>query len=173
MEDQLKKWADSHRQEFELYHAPDTAWANIARQMEQAQGKQVRLWPLLARVAAGLALVLVAAWWALAPPPPADTAAAQYPELLQAEQQYGPLIKAKMTQVRHYHDQHLIAQLLADIEELELEFNALKKDLGDQADNRQLVQAMIENYRIRLMLLERFLQEIDKTENSEHVEIKS
>jgi septal ring factor EnvC (AmiA/AmiB activator) len=174
MEDSLKKWTDQHRDEFEAFKAPDALWSKISADLQaRPQAKVVAMRPRahlrpLVRVAAAVALLLVASalWlgYGAGPDPSDDLLLSQYPALQQAEQQYGGLIAAKLQQVRQHHDQHLIRELLTDIEELETEFQGLKNDLRDGADNQQVINAMIENYRLRIMLLERFIDEIDKKE---------
>lgn len=173
MEDQLKKWAAANREEFETFKAPDALWVQISADLPHHQkGKMVAMRPpanlrhLLTRVAATVALLMVAAtlWvgYKTTTTSQEDRLLSQYPELKQAEQQYGGIIAAKLQQVTQHHDKHLISELLTDIDELEREFEGLKTDLRDGADNQQVIEAMIENYRLRIMLLERFLQEIDK-----------
>jgi hypothetical protein len=173
MEDHLKKWADLHHAEFEDRQAPDALWAQISADLQARQkSKVVAMRPRtllhcpLMRVAAAIVLLLTASalWigYQAATTTEDDQLLSQYPALQQAEKQYGGLITAKLQQVKQHHDQYLIRELLTDIEELELEFQGLKTDLRDDANNQRLIGAMIENYRIRIMLLERFLNEIDK-----------
>ncbi len=173
MEDQLKKWAAANREEFETFKAPDTLWAQISADLPHHQkGKMVAMRPpvnlrhLLMRVAATVTLLMVAAalWvgYKTTTTSQEDRLLSQYPALKQAERQYGGIIAAKLQQVTQHHDKNLISELLTDIDELEREFEGLKTDLRDGADNQQVIEAMIENYRLRIMLLERFLQEIDK-----------
>ncbi|MCU0450284.1 MAG: hypothetical protein MUC97_10670 [Bernardetiaceae bacterium] len=177
MEDPLKTWANQHRAEFETATAPDHLWEKIHQGLPQAAPVPLRpaarklhtVW----RVAAvGLVLVVASAlWWGNRPQPAShEQWLAQYPQLQQAEQQYDGVIKAKLQQVKQHHDQRLISELLGDIEALELEYQGLKNDLNDGANNSQVVAAMIENYRIRIMLLEEFLKEIDK-EATDHEKV--
>jgi hypothetical protein len=169
MEDSLKNWANQHLAEFETATAPDQLWEKIHQRLPQAAPVPLRparprlraAWQVAAAV---LVLLAATALWLGNRPQLAshEQWLAQYPQLQQAEQQYGGVIKAKLQQVKQHHDQRLINELLGDIEALELAYQGLKNDLNDGANNSQVVEAMIENYRIRIMLLEEFLKEIDK-----------
>jgi len=62
-------------------------------------------------------------------------------------------------------------------EELELElsqldsvYTELRKDLKDNAANEQVVEAMIQNYRIKLEILEDILHQLKKNEENMNVE---
>ena len=47
-------------------------------------------------------------------------------------------------------------------------FSELKADLKDNVDNEEVVTAMMENYRLKLQILEEILKELEK-ERSEEV----
>jgi len=53
-------------------------------------------------------------------------------------------------------------------------YSSLRKDLKDNINNKEVVEAMIQNYRIRLDILENMLQQIkgnESTEKKPHYEI--
>ena len=52
-----------------------------------------------------------------------------------------------------------------DLVELEGVFEDLKKDLKDDSDNQEVIEAMIQNYRIKLEILEEMLLQLNKTTN--------
>ena len=61
----------------------------------------------------------------------------------------------------------------AELEELDNLFVQLKEDLGDQANNDEVIEAMIQNYRIKLEILNQMLQQIKtkNRKNNNHEEI--
>ena len=61
--------------------------------------------------------------------------------------------------------------VFTDLEQLDEVYKELMNDLQDNADNEEVVQAMIENYRIRLQILEQILNEIKGEQDEETDEI--
>jgi len=57
-----------------------------------------------------------------------------------------------------------------ELSQLDSIYAELKKDLKDNAANEQVVEAMIQNYRIKLEILEDILNQLRKTEKNENTE---
>ena len=51
-----------------------------------------------------------------------------------------------------------------DIAELDRAYVELKQDLNEDLANREIVEAMIQNYRLKLKVLESILEQLHKTE---------
>lgn len=168
-----------HRREADMLQAPDFLWERIAAELDQQQKvhappmRRVWLKPLL-RVAAAAVILLVAGIFVLRQWQPATGTMAgawsDYPELQQAEAYFQPMIVAKVQRLEQIGDKALTAALLQDLALLEQDYETLAKDLRDNADNQQLVKAMVENYRSRLQLLERILNEIEQKQSDEKVD---
>ncbi|WP_448519578.1 hypothetical protein [Rhodoflexus sp.] len=184
MEDKLKTLVQQHLKETETLQAPDFLWERIAADLDRlenaetpAQQPRRRLWlkPLM-RIAAAVVVLLMAGIFALQRWQPADQAAAtawaDYPELQQAEEYFRPMIVAKVQRLEQLGDKSLTAALLQDLALLEQDYETLSKDLRDNADNAQIVKAMVENYRSRLQLLERILNEIEQKQNDEKADMQ-
>lgn len=176
MEDNLKTMVQMHRREWDNLQAPEGLWERIAADLDKAQKSPAhirslppmrRLWlkPLM-RAAAAVAILLVIGIFTLRqwqPEEKADpTAQASYPELQEAEAYFRPMIAAKVQRLEQIGDKNLTEALLQDLALLEQDYETLAKDLHDNADNAQIVKAMVENYRKRLQLLERILNEIEQ-----------
>jgi hypothetical protein len=57
---------------------------------------------------------------------------------------------------------------------LDDDYLSLKKDLNDNADSEEVINAMIEYYRLKLAMLETILNEIQKNDdNKEHEEAQT
>ena len=54
-------------------------------------------------------------------------------------------------------------QIMEELKKLELQYLDLKEELTLNQDNPQIINAMIENYRIRLSVLERLLKQLKKS----------
>ena len=55
--------------------------------------------------------------------------------------------------------------LIEDFTEMDKAFLELKEDLKDDVDNEEVVEAMINNYRLKLKILERIMIEIEEKDN--------
>jgi hypothetical protein len=54
-----------------------------------------------------------------------------------------------------------------DFNELDSIYKTLRNDLKDNIDNSEVISAMIQNYRIRLDILENILEQLKKSNNNE------
>lgn len=62
-------------------------------------------------------------------------------------------------------DPGLMKGIDSDFVELDQVFKELKEDLKDDSDNEEVIEAMIENYRIKLDILEETLRQLRKSRN--------
>jgi hypothetical protein len=123
--------------------------------------------PTLMRVAASVAILLALGigWVSHQMNKMSDTVA-QNSQLSQTEQYYDKIFQAKRVELKKYEQDDLYdPDLLVDIQELEHIYNDLRNDLKEDANNEQVIEAMIRNYRIRIELLERMLEEIKTKKN--------
>jgi hypothetical protein len=178
--DKLKNLIDESRQEFEEFKAPEELWVGISQQLKQtkeekksplsltSKGRQdkhktVKMYsfsrPMLIKVAASILVLLVAGTsWVFYQINKLD---GESPQLSKTEAYYDEIFHAKLAELKQYEQDDLYdPDLLVDIQELETIYNDLKNDLREDANNEQVVEAMIRNYRIRIELLERMLGEI-------------
>jgi len=58
-------------------------------------------------------------------------------------------------------------ELLSEFKEIDSEQNELQIDLKDGASNKEIIDAMIQNYRIKLDILESVLRELSTETNDE------
>ena len=88
------------------------------------------------------------------------------PVLMEAKVYYSGLINNMENEVyRMAGDNSPIKQdIKTEFEELDKIFNELKNDLRDDADNQEVIEAMIQNYRIKLQILEEILSQLKNAE---------
>jgi len=81
-------------------------------------------------------------------------------ELIEAEAYYSSLINLKKDEVFRLTASNPEIRHEIDMEMVDLDrvFAELKKDLKDNADNEEVIEAMIQNYRLKLDILEEMLQ---------------
>jgi hypothetical protein len=77
---------------------------------------------------------------------------------------YNTQIAIKKQEVFQLTAQHpgIQEELEKDLEELDAILNELKEDLNDNIDNSEVVEAMIQNYRIKISILEDIQQYMNK-----------
>jgi len=62
-------------------------------------------------------------------------------------------------------------EMMAEIDELEMEYEQLKKELGRGSNDEVIVEAMIENYRLKLEILEALLEGLQNAKKVSHEEV--
>ncbi|TAF32639.1 MAG: hypothetical protein EAZ57_08055 [Cytophagales bacterium] len=187
--DKFKQFVQTNHQAFDLWQLNDAEqkdlWNGIQGKLQTAsdrpfeetqsgkESKRPKKFVFSRRffqVAASLLLLAVAVLsYAQFTESPSDLAAA-YPELAEAESYYQNEVNVKIKQVKAIHTETPLPEeaLLEDVKKLELAYNDLKNDLKDNANNEQVVSAMIQNYRTRLLILEQLLEELQKIKNTEN-----
>ena len=164
MYDRLKQHIDNNKEKFELYPFDiDQGWSDVAPKIgEKPKTSHRRLWyPIAASVmillAVGIALNL------------STTRATLFPEEFQeARFYYQDLIDVKINLVKNQTDD---PQLLQDIKALDLAFTELNEDLKEDVHNEEVITAMIDNYRLKLKILERILEDLEEDSHEENIGI--
>lgn len=169
--DPWKEWAERHREEMDTRESRDL-WGAIEQELDAStkkKGKLIQLWELR-RVAAlfigllGLGYFLMYQHFSSSETKLArqeqveEIPTTTYPEeLVEAENYYASEINSRMSEVTSLTNDSVIVE---EINSLKEEFDDLKEELGDQINDEKLIQAMIQNYRLRLSLLKEILTEL-------------
>lgn len=161
MKDRLEEFVRGHNHEFDIFEPKDALWDNIEKKLDK--GKKIRLTYYLSRAA------VVAAIFAL------SFMVQQYffreknrmpeiPELKEAELYYSGLIDNKIQEIKPFLAEYpdIEQEMDSDLSDLDSVYNSLKNDLKDNVSNQEVIEAMIENYRMRIELLEEMLHFLDK-----------
>lgn len=84
------------------------------------------------------------------------------PELKETENYYNNLVSLKMDELQPFLRKipGLEAEVQLDISELDSIYSSLKDDLKDNIANDQVLAAMIQNYRLKIKILEDLLSDI-------------
>ena len=165
--DDLKKWIENNGEVRDYYKTDlEELWEGIDRKMNpKGPGRQVWF-----RWAAAMLLLAAVGWFLV------DNRQDQHqdgyslrevsPEMAETEFYYAQLLGEKMEIIKA-SGAEIDPRLYEDLEQLDQIYKDLMLDLKDNADNEEVVQAMIENYRIRLQMLQMILDEIQKDDNDE------
>lgn len=180
--DHIKRYVDQHREEFDDQQPPDL-WKAIEDKLP-TEKKEEKLVPLrrVWQVAAGVAVLIGAAWvfslqngkdgnLAITNNEATETRKVvnNYPDLEEAGIYYQTKIDAAGEELKAYP---LDEEDYESIELLEDELIALRESLGNEPDDAQVVEAMIQIYRFKLDLMRDLLTQLkNEPQNGEDEDI--
>ena len=174
MKDRFEDFIRQHTDEFDSIEPKDSLWEGIDKKI----GKQKTInWRLVISRTAAVAAIFIVSFvvqkmffnngFEL----PRTEAKIEIPELTEAEIYYNNMINVKLSEVQPLLSDHpyLENELNTDLQELDRLYNDLKNDLKDNVANHEVLEAMIQNYRLRIQILEEmmsYLQPEEKEENN-------
>lgn len=99
-------------------------------------------------------------------------------ELMAAEVFFASQLKEKKSEVLRLASVNApeIENIMLELDKLEQQYNDLKEELAVNSNNQRIVSAMVQNYRTRLEVLERLLEQLKKSESlkqKHHVQIQA
>ncbi len=174
-EDKLKNFLRKNREKFDVYDPDPGIWQKIKPARKVTEDKPVN-WKIIGwrGAAAGIVFILslLIAEYLLQPYGPlsrfkfANRNEILIPELQEAEIYYTSQLQLKYEDVKEYLTEYpgIENELIEDFKAIDSIQNELKKDLKDNISNREVVEALIQNYRIKLTILEDLLQHLEYAE---------
>lgn len=184
MKDNWKKLINENREEFNSEQPRDIFFEKIALQLEsKKEPKMIRL-SLVWQMAASIIVIFGVMLFFLLRNNPSEkenvventksnsplqekmVLAKLDPQLAETEYYYVSQIDDLMEEV---DKKELSPDVRELIKQLDTEFNLLRKEIGDQVNSDQIIEALIENYRLKIKLLEKILESYSN-ENSNNNE---
>ncbi|MFC6998319.1 hypothetical protein [Rufibacter roseus] len=186
MSDKLKDFVQAHRDEFDSFSPRPDLWQDIVGEMqaeppvvEQEPVKEAKIfslnwnsaWKYAAAVAVLIVVALSARTIGITQPPTETIAAAQpvplekiAPELQQIETSFVSIIEQKEAQLKEYDLKALGMEEEWEREAaaLDADYAALKKELYTTPNKEVLIQAMRDNLKMRIAILNRQLQVLEE-----------
>lgn len=162
-EDNLEKYIRNNRKKLDVYY-PDPS---IKRRIfsSTAGGRKVLMFNKFVRVASvamitGFAMIMA---YNTGIRRSYNSLSGISPELLETEQYYEVLMSSVFTRANPIFASYpgLEEETRADIEELEKIGKELRDDLKENISNREVIEALIMNYRIRITLLEDLVKSME------------
>ena len=162
-QDKLKEFIQGNLEEFNVEYPSDKVWTGI---VAISKPKPFRYY---IGIAASILLVVSVSTFFLFQEtrvngPDINTVAVEIlefelpEEVREIEKYYSQQVSQKISQAECFHEGK---EMLEEVENLKLEFQDLKSDMGLGADRGRVLEAMIDNYRLRLMILEDLLEVLD------------
>lgn len=167
MKDNLEQFISENREDFDLYEPDPQLWKKIEKTTSR---KTITLKKVVWRAAAvilifGASMVFHRYIDMLNT---LESANVEIPELQEAEIYYSSMVNSKLGELKPMLEDHpgLDEEVMTDLSELDKMYDELKNDLKDNVSNQEVIEAMVENYRLRLSILEDILNEL-KEDNKE------
>ena len=172
--DQLEKYILDHRESFDDLEPDPALWERV----DTRKTPVIRInWKDIAWKAAAVAVIFVASYYfhdymASRKQPSASLmsensgeASPMVKELIEAEAYYSSQIDLKKEEVFRLTSSNPEIRQEIDMELVDLDrvYDELKKDLNDNAANQEVIEAMIQNYRLKLDILEEMLMAIKQS----------
>lgn len=94
--------------------------------------------------------------------------------LKDAEAYYTSMINSKEEQILQIlgNDNKVMDQIMEEMNGLDDIYIQLKNDLKDDVANEEIIEAMVQNYRMKLFILEDILNQLQKTNTNRDEEVK-
>jgi len=158
--DNLKKFISEHHDEFDDQYPPQNMWNRIASRLEKQPVKKIWTFPRKFLAAASVLLLLGLGFVAGSLTVKKNSLSEISPEFVETASYYQRKIDTKKRAVAvHATD----SMWMDDINQLELVMNELKEELvqNPQASKGEILKAMINNYNIRLEIMDKILEKTD------------
>lgn len=169
--DRLEQFIDDNRDRFDLYEPDEKVWAGVESRIRKKKPFGIGWKGLLWRAAA--VLIIFGASYVIQTylhqrrtvisDREGTNILQQIPELKEAEIYYTNLFNEKISQIEPLISRHpeLEETLQQDLSELDSIYLELQKDLRDNIANDEVVEAMIQNYILKIEILEDLLDYMD------------
>jgi len=172
MQDKLEKYIKENRDQFDHYEPDPEIWKKVEMNIRP---KRTINWRITLLRAAGIAAIFVLSFLISefihrlrndelqAVRLRGREKEIMIPELQEAEAYYAGIINAKLEEIKPIMltCPSLEEELQMDFSELDSIYLELKNDLKDNIANQEVIQAIIDNYRLKIDILEVMLLEIE------------
>lgn len=166
--DRLEGFVNENRHEFDRMEPSDKIWESISRRMDEQPKQKIRRMNWV-KVAAILAVIIAvpAIVYQLRFSHQVQTAKAvqvdpDVQELMEAEAFYAQEVSGKLVEIQKCYKIYpeLKSEIEGDLNELEAMYISLKSDLKENISNKEVIEAMIDNNRNRMKLVDDVLEQI-------------
>ena len=180
MKDRFEDFVRNNSEEFDLHEPSAELWNKIEKSIQPQ--KTIRWGYYLSRAAIVVFLVgatllaqrIITTKIHMGSQQVADVEI-DIPELKEAEMYYTGMINEKLEEMKPYLNEYpsLENELESDLSELDSIYISLKIDLKDNIANHEVIEAMVQNYRLRISILEdmlEFLESENKEDTTQNIE---
>ncbi len=173
MKDRLEQFISDHRDQFDLHEPDDRLWAGIESKISGKKTLRIS-WKVVMWRAAAVILIFGASYGvqeilrqrrSMLAGQEEKEIIRGIPELREAEIYYTSLLNDKFSQIEPLirENPELGESIQQDLSELDSIYAELQKDLRDNIANDEVVEAMIQNYILKIQILEDLLEYMDES----------
>ncbi len=167
--DRLESFVNENRHEFDQMEPSDKVWNAISEKLNEAPKQKFtkNIWMKVAAIAVILLLIPAIVYEVkmieLNRTVKAVQGDPEVKELIEAEAFYAQEVSGKLAEIQKCYKVHpeLKLEIEGDLNELEMMYISLKNDLKDNISNKEVIEAMIENNRNRMKLVDDVLKQIN------------
>lgn len=171
-EDKLEKYMLDNHQDFDVFEPSDELWEGVQQSITPVRRLN---WKTIAMRVAAVVVIFIASYFFHDLTQQNDTIGIAEDGIEQPSEQMQMLMEAEVFYTSQIHtaqeefillsgnDKELIEDINYDLSELDNVFDELKNDLKENGDNQEVIEAMIQNYRIKLQILEEMLGQMNKS----------
>lgn len=161
MQDRLKEYVESRRDELEVYQPREDLWAGVSDRLQH--GRRSALWKRLAIAASVLLVVTCGAWLFWSGRQNTGVVSISNPSqmpIAKAEVYFASILQMKDAELKQYctPQPELCAEFEKDISALDTAYYQLKKEYATSADKEKILRAMMTNLQMQVQLMNRQLQ---------------
>lgn len=164
----LEDFMHENRDDFDLRLPSSAVWDNIESQLnkQERKTKKITLWKVVSAVAAVMVLALIGTFMLNSNNGHTKYANVSDPELielLEAEAFYSQKVSSQMNEINKCYKifPELKGDIESDLNELDNMYKELENDLNQDYYNKEVIEAMIQNNRLRLKMVDRVLDQIN------------
>ena len=167
--DRLESFVNENRHEFDHIEPSDNVWDAISNRLDEKPIQKTRRlnWIKVAAIVAVLltipAIIYRVNYSGVEQSVNAIPVDPEVQELMEAEAFYAQEVSGKLAEIQKCYQIYpeLKSEIEGDLNELEAMYLSLKSDLRENISNKEVIEAMIENNRYRMKLVEDVLEQIN------------
>ncbi len=167
--DRLESFVNENRHEFDRMEPSDEMWNAISNKLNEEPKHRIRRfsWRKIAAVAFILVMLPAIIYQLKFAEHKQSANAVQIDpdvqELIEAEAYYAQEVSGKLAEIQKCYQVHpeIKLEIEGDLNELEVMYHSLKNDLKENISNKEVIEAMIENNRYRMKLVDDVLEQIN------------
>ncbi|MDA3928555.1 MAG: hypothetical protein PF541_06310 [Prolixibacteraceae bacterium] len=162
----LENFMREHRDDFDSKLPSLDMWDKIETELEKKKGRKISLWKVSVAVAAVLVLAVIGTFMLNTKTSYnkyANVSDPELRELLETEAFYARKVSYQMNEINKCYQvfPELKNDIETDLDELNSMYKELENDLNDNFYNREVIEAMIQNNRLKLEMVDRVLNQIN------------
>jgi hypothetical protein len=176
MKDNLENFISQNRDEFDMFEPSNKMWEKIEGNIERQAKTGVNWKRVLSRAA--VVLVIFASSLVtyefleqrgVSLMSSSNDKSIEIPELKEAEHYYSVKFSEKLDEAKPFLSENpkISEGLMKDLAELDSIYNGLKKELTENVATEDVVEALIQNYRLRIDILEDLMSVFEEKEKEE------